>query len=377
MQAKRILYTVLSGDIAGGQMVCFNMMKAARQAGYEVVLLSQTDGPFTELVKSIGIKVYVVFLRRSFYFHKIPAIISILKREKIDLVHSHDIVSGNIMLRIAAKLAGVPVISHMHIKNHYNNFLFNKIYARALDNMTARFCSKIIAVGMAVKKDLIVQGYPENNIEVVCNGVEIDEEKNVFLSDDLLEDLNLREDFKIFLHVGRFCKDKGQADLIHAASEVIKQEPLAHFVFAGEDIVTDGLYAQKLNELVKSLKIEDNIRFLGLRKDVRDLLKMADCLVLPSYLEGLPIVILEAMAEKKPVIAYNIDGVSEEVVDKETGYLVDEGNVGALAGAILKIINNPEQAKILGDNGYNLASKKFNFKDKINRILQIYKEIFE
>ncbi len=373
MQDKKILYTVLSGDIAGGQMVCLGIMEASQNAGYKVLLLSQTEGPFTELVRSKGIKVYVIPLKRSFYFYKIPILMGILIKERINMVHSHDFVSGNILIRIAARLSNTPVISHMHIKNHYSNI--SRLYARNLDNITAGFCKKIIAVSHSIKKDLIEQGYPENNIEVIYNGIKIEEKKEDFFKENLLDDLYLREDYKIFLCAGRLCKNKGQEDLIHAAYKIVKEPPETCFIFAGEDIERNGLYKEELYDIVKYFKLEDNVRFLGLRKDTKNLLEISDCLILPSYVEGLRFVVLEAMAERKPVIAYSVDGVPEEVIDGQTGYLVNKGDIEALKEAILKIIKDPEKAKILGENGYNIVKQKFNLTDKANRILEIYREI--
>ena len=371
---KRILYTVDSGNIAGGQMVCFNIMMAAKNSGYEVILLSQTQGSFVNLVHDKGIKVYIVSLKRSFYFHKIPSLIKILKQERIELVHTHDSVTGNILMRTAALLAGIPVISHIHIKNYFSRNIFSRIFAKTLDNLTAGICKHIIAVSQSTKKSLVDQGYPEDKIEVVRNAVDIETLSSCFDRAALLNELGIKPNAKIFLHIGRLCPDKGQQDLLEALRFISKKRDDIYCLFAGEDIAYEGRFKEKLDNMIRAHKLKENIKMLGFRRDIDSLINISDVVVLPSYEEGLPLAALEAMKNKRPFVGYATGGIPEVIEDGKNGYLVEKGNTRKLARALTAIIENPVKAVKMGHEGFGVIKERFDFKVQMNKILKIYKD---
>jgi glycosyltransferase involved in cell wall biosynthesis len=244
-----------------------------------------------------------------------------------------------------------------------------------MDNMTAKSCAKIISVSKATKEDLIRQGYPKQKIEVVYNGIKVEERKSRIDERAVRESLGVPEDARMIMHIGRLCPDKGQQDVLEVAGEIIKEFPASYFIFVGKDIAHAGLFEKRLIEKTRDYGLERNIRFLSLRNDIADLLSLSECLVLPSRLEGFPVVILEAMTAKKPVVAYRSDGIIEAIVDRQTGYLVNPGDLKGLKEGILRILRNPENAKILGENGFARVKEKFTLENQTDRILEIYKEI--
>lgn len=364
---KIILYTVLDGSMAGGQKACLDMMRAAANAGYKPVLLSHSAGPFTELAEKEGIKVIIVNLKRSFFFHKIPALIKILKGERIDLVHTNDYIAGNILMRLAAFIRGVPVISHIHARNIYSKNPASRIFAKTLDNVTARLCIKIIAVSHYIKEELVSQGYPAKKIDIIYNGIT----RPVPAVPPSEHPVGSKH--KTFVHVGRLCPDKGQADLVSAASRVLREFPDTDFLFIGKDFSGSG-YKSRLMRIIRDCGITRNIRFVEDCNDPRSIIRSSDCLVLPSYEEGFPIAVLEAMAEARPVVAYDTGGVSEAVKDKVTGYLVPAGDLTRLEEAISVIIEKPLIAKEMGERGYE-RSAEFDLERTMNKILELYKKV--
>lgn len=372
---KRILYTIDDGNIAGGQMVCFNILKAARDSGYQVLVLSRTAGPMIKVIQDNGVKVYVVPLKRSFYFHKITKLIKILKQERIDLIHAHSAVSGNILIRLAALISFVPVISHIHIRNHFSRNIIARIFSKTLDNLTAKTCKYIIAISQATKSSLIQQGYPGEKIKVIHNAVETD--AVAFRSDRkaLLDELGINPGHKVFVHIGRLCPNKGQLDLLEALPFIAQTKNNIYCLFVGEDIAFGGRFRKKLERMIRSHQLRENIKMLGFRQDVDSLISISDAVVLPSYYEGLPLVALEAMRQRRPFVGYATDGIPEAVVDGENGYLVKQGDIQGLAKALIAILENPEKAKAMGEAGFKIVRERFDLKQQTEKILALYKKV--
>lgn len=371
---KNILYTVVDGNIAGGQKVCFNIMKAAKNAGYKAILLSQTSGPLIDLVKKEGIKTYIICLKRSFYFHKIFGLITVLKREHIDLIHSHDSVAGNILMRIAALVMGIPIISHIHAKNYFSKNIFSYAFAKTLDTKTAKICKRIIAVSDYIKNTLLDQEYPKDKVIVVHNGIDIEKSSNMD-THRLLTELQIKTTSKIFLHIGRLHPDKGQIDLIEAMRLICKIRNDIYCLFAGDDTTYKGKYRTELNNKIELYRLKEFVRFLGFHKDIDSLINISETVILPSYEEGFPLAALEAMKNKKPFVGYRIGGIPEVVEHNKNGYLVEKGDINELKNRLIDIIENPTDAKKMGENGFRVLQEKFNFEIQKSKILKIYKEL--
>ena len=114
----RIVYTVLNGEVAGGQLVCLQCMRAALGAGHTVLLVSPTDGSFTDMARAVGIPVSLIPLNRLFYIHGAARLARLLLKWNADLVHCHSAVAGSVLARTAATIAGVPIITHVHSRNY-------------------------------------------------------------------------------------------------------------------------------------------------------------------------------------------------------------------------------------------------------------------
>jgi glycosyltransferase involved in cell wall biosynthesis len=174
----------------------------------------------------------------------------------------------------------------------------------------------------------------------------------------------------VLLEVGRLCAVKGQRDAI-AALPLLGRADVT-LLLAGEDIEGGGAYLDALERQASQLGVRDRVRFLGRRDDVPALLAAADALVLPSWQEGLPLVVLEAMAAGVPVVATSVGGTPEAVVDGETGLLVPPRDVPALTAAIDTLLDDPERARRLGEAGRRRVRERFDAAESTRRILGLY-----
>ena len=370
----RIVYTVLDGRMSGGQVVCGQVMVTAMSVGHQVCLVTPSLGEFTEMLESHSIKVIQMPMERTFYFHRAVAFAKFLRDWDADLVHCHSAVTGAILARIGACLAGVPLISHVHIENKFSDVSWIKTVQILLDNMTAIVTDKIVAISDATKSSLIEQGISSKKITVIHNGISLAEQfVDMAEVDQIRETLGLKKRSHVIGTVARLCPVKGQRELILAAKIIQDKFPNTEFLVIGEDYEFEGKYRCDLEGLVKKLELEEFIHFLGFRSDVRRLIHCFDIFVLPSWIEGLPVTILEAMAAGKPVVATSVGGVPELVLDGETGILVPPHDVPSLSEAIMSLLNMPETAHQMGNNGREHISQEFSHKKMWTQIHQLYK----
>lgn len=171
-----------------------------------------------------------------------------------------------------------------------------------------------------------------------------------------------------FLLIARLLGDKGIREYAKAAAVVKQQYPEAEFHLVGpEDPSPDGIQISEVNQWHES----GVIHYHGATSDVRPFIKTCNIFVLPSYHEGMPRTVLEAMAMGRPVLTTNVPGCKETVVNGENGWLVEKANVEQLAERMIWFIEHPEQWKVMGDKGHQMANEKFDVHKVNAEILKI------
>jgi glycosyltransferase involved in cell wall biosynthesis len=348
---------VIGGDVAGGQLVALRLALAAREAGHEVAFVSPTDGPFLDRVRAAGLAAHLVPLGGALDLRSTLRLARALRSLRADLVHTHGHFAVNVHGRLAGRLAGARVLAHMHIANVFRAGRGRSVQV-ALDNGTARLCFALVAVSEATAVALREQGYPAGRLVVIPNGVEGAEPAAPV-------ELAPRP---AILEVARLAEVKGQHVLLEAVAQLD-----AHLVLAGRDLEAGGAYERQLRARADELGIAGRVVFAGPRDDVPGLLAGADVFCLPSFEEGLPLTVLEAMAQARPVVATAVGGTPEAVVDGETGLLVPPGDAGALAEALRSLLEEPERARRLGEAGRDRVRERFSAEEASRRVLALYR----
>jgi glycosyltransferase involved in cell wall biosynthesis len=369
----RIVYTVLNGRLAGGQAVCGQMMLAARAAGHQVCLVTPSHGEFIEMCESKAVPIVQLPMARTFHFHRAWQFARFLRAWRADVVHCHAAVTGAILARLGARLAGVPMISHVHIENKFSDMRWICAAQVWLYNFTARFTDEIVAISEHTGRSLISQGLSSQKIRVIRNGVVGIGDAKDNLADRARNKLGIEGDGPVVGTVARLCPVKGQRELILAAHQVRNEFPEAKFDIIGEDIESDGNYRHELERLSEQLGLDGYVQFVGFRPDAARLMYAFDLFVLPSWIEGLPVTILEAMAAGKPVVATSVGGVPELLLDGVTGLLVPPHDPARLAQAITKLLQQPEVARRMGECGRERVRKHFSQKKMLDDVLALYK----
>jgi len=362
-----IAHLVIGGDIAGGQIVALQLARAARARGDRVIFLSPTRGPFTDLLAAEGFDVQIVDVSRTYKLGGALRLTRLLRRLDADVLHTHTALAANVLSRGAGRLGGATVVSHVHIENHFRPNRAARAVHTALDNGSARLAARVLAVSDATRDSLVAQGYPPRLVEVVHNGIDVEAEAARHGA-GLRAELGVPEDSILLGEIARLCDVKGQRELIEAAALV----PEVHVALAGADLEQDGAYRAMLEQLARDRGVADRVHFLGFRDDAPAVLDQLDVLVLPSWIEGLPVIVLEAMAHAKPVIATPVGGTAELVADGETGLLVPPRDPVRLAEAIRTLAADPELRLRLGTAGRVRVGREFSESGMTSRVLEVY-----
>ena len=369
----RILQVAYKSQIYGGEKVLLDLTRGLMDRGHDLFVACPSYGPLPEALKAEGAEVFIIPMRKTYDLLAIYRLYKILRKYKIDVIHSHGLLV-NILSRVASYLANTRVsISTAHIPlnlksgKQAQNILEKLMipYYLILDTLTSHFNDKIIAVSHAVKRDLMEQGVDPKRIVVVQNG--IDSNRGRGNNQGTKGKLKRNGNHPIVGTITRLSPQKDIPTFLKMASLISKDVPKAQFLIVG-----DGEKRRELQDLAHKLGLGDHIRFLGYRKDVLDLLRTFDIFALSSLWEGLPIVILEAMAAEKPVVATAVDGVTEAVEHGKTGLLVEPRRPDLLAKSVVELINNPGRAKTMGKKGREKLEKSFSIERVINTVEQIY-----
>ncbi|MEK6827152.1 MAG: glycosyltransferase family 4 protein, partial [Nanoarchaeota archaeon] len=293
---------------------------------------------------------------------------------KFDIVHSH--VSGHDYILFAgwlSKLKGAKYIHTTHCPwtdasfrpKIIRPFLFlNDIF---MNKFSYKFIDKIIAITPWELETL--EKYSEKEkIEIIPNGVDKILFKEV-RNKQFKKNNNIKEKFLV-LFFGRLNPTKGPEMLAKAAINIIKKRKDIAFVWVGPD---EGK-AEEVKELIKNFK---NMKYLGPikgKEKIADMYQSADVYVLPSYREGLPLTLFEAMASRLPIVASPVNGVPFEMKENENGFFSNYGDIDSLEKNIIKLIDNPKLAKKISENNFK-KSKNYNWDDIYKKYMNEYKKL--
>ncbi|MFD2093991.1 glycosyltransferase family 4 protein [Blastococcus deserti] len=233
---------------------------------------------------------------------------------------------------------------------------------------------RVICVSEGVRDSYLRVGVDQAKLRVVRNGIR--PTRGAATPQDVRARLHLPPERRIVLSVGRMVDVKGHRFVLGAVDKVVRSRPEAAFVWVGS-----GPLERELRERVRLMGLEDWVWFAGERSDVPDLMAAADVFLLASAVEGLPLVVLEAMAAALPVVATRVPGTSEVVVDGVTGRLVERGrldgtgDIDALATAILQPLEDPELASAWGRAGLARVQHEFTSERMAQQTAEVYAEL--
>jgi glycosyltransferase involved in cell wall biosynthesis len=371
----KVAHLITRLELGGAQQNTLYCCAHHDRRKYEVILITGIGGYLDGEARKIkDCKTYFLPelkhpIRPWWDIQALRRITGILLSEKVDLVHTHSSKAG-ILGRWAAKKAGVPHIVHtVHGWGFYpGQFFLVRWFYQALERWAARFTEVMITVSEENRQTGLAAGVgEEDRYQVIHSGIN-PKEYSLGLS-------NARKERKLLKAEGRptvlvlsnFKKQKSPLDVVEVAARLALKLPRVLFLWAG-----DGPLLPKTEELIRQKGLELNFELLGWRDDVAKLLAASDTLLLTSLYEGLPRVVLQAMASGKPVVATAVSGTPEAVKQGVTGYLNQSHDVQGMAESLFKILSQPHQARKMGQAGRKALKGTFLIQKMLKEIEKTY-----
>ncbi|NER91203.1 glycosyltransferase family 4 protein [Moorena sp. SIO3A2] len=299
-------------------------------------------------------------------------IVQLLRREKFDVVHTHSSKAG-ILGRVAARITKVPVVVHTIHGFAFHDFMPSwkrQLYINLERSM--RPCTDFfLTVSELNRKQAIQLGIlSQEKSQTVYSGIDFSKLDRPCHLPQLRQQLEIPDGWQVIVMVGRLDEQKAPYYLIEAFAQVLKHSPETLLLLVGE-----GELQPRLQTQTQQLGIENQVKFLGSREDVPEILKIADIFALSSLWEGLGRAMTEAMLLGKPVVVPNIYGIPETVHHGETGLLFPAKDVAKLAHHLVYLLQNPQERERLGHNAQQLTRKLFDVAQMVQQIEQIYQQL--
>jgi glycosyltransferase involved in cell wall biosynthesis len=294
-----------------------------------------------------------------------------------DVVHTHSSKAG-ILGRLAAWNRGVPCVVHtIHgLAFHpYQGRCRNAVYIQA-ERVAARRCHRLVCVAdaMAAQARAAGIGRPEQYV-TIYSGMEVQ---------DFLEPRWSRREVRTALGYGpedfvlgtvsRLAELKGHDDLLDSLHEDMRDRPKLKLLWVG-----DGWWRSRLMDRVRRLGLEDRVTATGLvpPEQIPRMLLAMDVLAHPSYREGLPRSVVQALLSEVPAIAYDVDGTREVCIDGRTGRLVAPGDRAGLREAVLWLMDHPDERRTMGRQGREQCARRFDASVMVDELERLYQQVLE
>jgi glycosyltransferase involved in cell wall biosynthesis len=345
------------------------LMRGIRARGHEVVGVC-AEGPLLDQVRAEGFRVVgLPFARRISplaHLRAFVALVRLFRAERPDLVHAHMPISG-FLARLAARCAGVPRIAYT-----CHGFLFNqpgswprRAAGLAMEWLAGRVTDVYLTVSQAEAADA-----RRLHISARATPVGNGRDPAVFHPDPasrarIRATLLVPDDRVVVIAVSRLVRHKGYPELAAAMRDV----PAAELWVVGEHLASDR--GEDMRAVLRDAGLGARLRLLGYREDVAALLAAADIFALPSHFEGLPMSVIEAMLTGLPVVATDISGPREQVVDGETGLLVPLRQVAPLTAALARLAADPALRATMGAAGRARACDLYDEARVVSRTLDL------
>jgi glycosyltransferase involved in cell wall biosynthesis len=340
-------------NIGGLQQVVVNLCRCIDRDAFNVsVLCLRNLGAYVPEVEELGVRVHFIPQKKSgvdyFSFSKVGRV---FREEEVDIIHTHNtqpLIDGV----LGALLSGVKTIVHT---DHARDFPDKKRY------MFTEWCMSRLVYKMVGVSDHTVSNLrkyeriPIEKLTTIPNGIDRRKYQISIDKNKKRTEIGIIHDGPIMGLGVRIAEQKGITYLLQAMPVILKQFPGLSLVIAG-----DGNLLGALKQEARELNIDRHVFFIGSRLDMPELLKMFDLYVLPSLWEGLPMVLLEAMAAGCPIVATNVGGIAQAITDGYNGTLIEPRNPQKITEAVINLLNRPDIREAYINNARQVFMDKFS-----------------
>ena len=350
----KVFHVITKLELGGAQKVTLMTLERLSRESYELGLVTGEEDLLDERAEGIpDLEIFhVPSLGRN--IHPIKDTIALFnlyrlfRREKPDVVHTHSSKAG-ILGRWAAWLAGVPIIYHTAHGFGFNEdqHTLRKNFFVWLERRTKKITTQMVVVSRSNERTAQNYRILHKDEAILC--------RDAISLDEFLEPGPRRQkraswgvpDGKAVVGMVACLKpQKCPADFVDVAAEILQGRDDVHFVMAG-----DGELRSEVEQRIRHHGIERHITLLGWQRDMPEVYRNLDIVVLTSLWEGLPCVFSEAMATELPIVATNVDGAGEAIVNGETGFLHERHDIRGMAQSVNTLLSSAAMRKTMGEKG--------------------------
>jgi sugar transferase (PEP-CTERM/EpsH1 system associated) len=365
-----VLHLITELSTGGAQTALLRLLAGLDRDRFRpaVACLYNGDKPVAQRIRSLGIPVTDLRMTAKWRLDALWRLYCLLRQQRPDILHTW-MFHANFPGRLLGRLAGVPII----ITSRRNEDIGGALRER-LNRWTARLDDRVIAVCEVARRAEIERARvsPEH-VVTIYNGIDV--ERFSATDGDLVirvrRELGIPAGVPLIGAVGRLHPQKDFAGLLDSLTEVQKYVSPVRLLLVGEGELRDDLETR-----ARSLGISGIVTFAGFRSDVAEILAACDVFVLPSLWEGMPNVVLEAMAVGLPVVATQVGGVPEIVLDGETGLLVPPGDSETLAQALIRLLRDPDLRSRMGRAGRRRVEQHFSANQLVLETEALYEALW-
>jgi len=353
---RRVLQVITPSRMSGAETQLVRMTARLEARGHAVATLVKTGSPAVPEMQRLGLNTLSGHISGKFNPAALLALAQVARQHRADLIQS-TLSTASWWSGWLERFGGPPSIGHVQ------GFTSASWH---------RHQSHLLAVSHAVKRHLVKQGIPPERFTVLHNAISPDD---FFATRDpslIRAELGAEADTPVVGTFAHLSAKKGHRDLFAAIPTVLRRVPKAQFWIVGE-----GQLWEELHQTAQETGVMSNIRFLGFRRDVANLMNAIDVMALPSRREPCALVYVEAALSRKPSIGCRSGGAPESIADGETGLLVPVRDGPAVAEALLTLLTNRDYAQRMGRAGYDRAVGTFGWDRFIHTLESVYERVLD
>jgi glycosyltransferase involved in cell wall biosynthesis len=361
-------------DLAAGaeNQLAILLASLAKIPDLEMSAILFNEGRLASELRRLRVRTDIVLESRHNSLSIFKQLLDHFKRHEVDVLHTHKY-KDNILGCFASVCRGVPRrVRTVHgLAEPFVGFeaIKMKIYCGLDDVVNRWLVDRILPVSLDLGSQLIKR-FGAKKVTCVHNAIDVEQIRATRPAAELHRELNLGEHDFVIGTMGRLVPVKGLDRLFRAAHIIHRQRPNVKFIIAG-----DGPLRNTLQDTARDYGLAQNVLFLGHRNDSYNILQLMDLFVLPSSSEGIPMVLLEALALARPVVASRVGGIPEVIEDGVSGLLVTPDDDDELAQNCIAVMDDWQFAKALGVAGRRRVEKEFSATFMAERVAETYREL--
>jgi glycosyltransferase involved in cell wall biosynthesis len=367
----KILALIDTFQVSGPTRGLFQIVEGAKDSMFQVIpgmflVGSQDRSPAVEEATRRGFSFGLVHQRTRFDNSLATQALRLVGDHGISILQSHNYKPAFLAWRLKVR-TGLPWVAFSHGYTSGGGML---AFYNALDRWLLRKADRVVAVSQSLSKLLARSGVPPDRIRVIPNCIDPSDHSPCMSGQELRSQFHSRPDGLLVGVIGRFSKEKGHSVFIKAFQSVVRELPEAKGILIGE-----GPERSTLQKQIKNFGLQGHIVFGGYHQSISPVYAALDLVVIPSYSEGLPNVLLEAWLHKKPVVATAVGGIPEIMDSRWSRWLVPAGDSASLSKAIVEALKSPSLRLEYGVQGEQYVRERFSPSKRVGQVLDVYREL--